>query len=354
MENKLNYKLLNLLLIVLIVCLLYLIRGLWMGILAKIVAIILPFLVAFAVAYALYPYCKKIENCGLPKWASMSIIYFILIGFFIIMGFTVIPLFYEQVVLFLSNLSAVVTDVSSKFEIDLGILQQSISSVSSDILKNVGTVISDGAISVLNASITVITNLIIVVAVSVYLLWDMDNIRTNLKKTLNRRNKKWYRYIKTLDVEISNYFIGLLKTMLIQFIEYTIVFYLIGHPNYLILSILASVTTIIPYFGGLLVNILAVIIASVISPKLLILTLIVCVVCPSIDGYIIGPKVYGKTNQLPALANIFAVFAGGILGGFWGIVISLPITIILISTFKFFREDIEKKVDSMSKKRTVS
>ena len=135
--------------------------------------------------------------------------------------------------------------------------------------------------------------------------------------------------------------------MLIQFIEYTIVFALIGHPNYLVLSILASVTTIIPYFGGLLVNILAVIIASVISPKLLILTLIVCVVCPSIDGYIIGPKVYGKTNQLPALVNIFAVFAGGILGGFWGIVISLPITIILITTYKFFREDINNKIETI-------
>lgn len=354
MENKLNYKLVNILLVVLIICLLYFIRGLWLGILTKLIAIILPFLVAFAVAYALYPYCKKIENCGVPKWLSMGIIYFIIVGFLIIMGFTVIPLFYDQVVLFLSNISAVVTDISSKFEIDLGVLQQSISSMSSDILKNIGTYISDGAINILNASINVVTNLIIVIAVSVYLLWDMDNIRVNLKKSFSKRNKKWYSYVKRLDVEISNYFIGLLKTMLIQFVEYTIVFALIGHPNYLVLSILAAVTTIIPYFGGLLVNILAVIIASVISPKLLILTLIVCVVCPSIDGYIIGPKVYGKTNQLPALVNIFAVFAGGILGGFWGIVISLPITIIIISTYKFFKGDINNKIETINKKRVVN
>lgn len=350
MDNKLNYKLINLLLIVLIVCLLYLIKGLWLGILTKIIAIILPFLIAFAVAYALYPYCKKLENCGLPKWLSMGVIYFIIIGFLIIMGFTVIPLFYDQVVLFLSNISAVVTDISSKFEIDLGVLQQSISSISTDILKNIGSYISDGAINILNASINVITNLIIVAAVSVYLLWDMDNIRSWLKTTLNKKKKKWYRYVKRLDTEINNYFSGLFKTMLIQFIEYTIVFALIGHPNYLVLSILASITTIIPYFGGLLVNILAVIISSVISTKLLILTLIVCIVCPSIDGYIIGPKVYGKTNQLPALVNIFAVFAGGILGGFWGIVISLPITIILIATYKFFKEDINNKIETINKK----
>lgn len=351
MENKINYKLVNLLVIVLIVCLLYMIRGLWLGVLEKIIAVLLPFAVAFAVAYAIYPYCKKLEGYGLPKWLAMGVIYFIIIGFLVIMGITVIPLLYDQVVLFLSNISAVITDISSKYEIDLGVLQKSISSVSTDILKNVGTYISDGAINVLNASISVITNLIIIVAVSVYLLWDMDKIRSWIKEQLGSKRGRLYKYIKRLDTEINNYFNGLLKTILIQFIEYTIVFAMIGHPNYLVLSILAAVTTIVPYFGGLLVNILAVVIASVISTKLLILTILVCIICPNIDGYIIGPKVYGKTNQLPALVNIFAVFAGGILGGFWGIVISLPVTIIIITTFKFFREDINQKIVTIKEKK---
>ena len=350
MNNKLNFKLVNILLIIIIVCLLYLIRGLWIGILAKFIAIILPFLVAFAVAYALYPYCKKLENCGLPKWLSIGIIYFIIFGFLVIMGMTVIPLFYKQTIEFFSNLSAFITDISSKFEIDLGVLQKTISSISSNILSNVGNKISTGAISVLTASINVATNLIIILAVSIYLLWDMDNIRNWLKKTLTKYNRKYYKYVKKLDIEISNYFIGLLKTVLIQFIEYTVVFALIGHPNFLVLGILAAITTIIPYFGALIVNILAVIIASVISTRLLLLTLIVCIVCPAIDGYIIGPKVYGKTNQLPALVNIFAVFAGGILGGFWGIVVSLPITIIIMATYKFFEEDINKKIMGITKK----
>ncbi len=351
MENKINYKLLNLLFLILIVCLLYFIRDLWLGIFGKIVAILLPFLIAFAVSYAIYPYCRKLENYGLPKWLAMMVIYFIIIGFVILIGITVVPMLYDQTVLFLSNISAVVTDISSKYEIDLGILQQSISTVSTDILKDVGSYISNGAINILNASISVITNLIIVVAVSVYFLWDMDVIRGNVKKYLQRLKGRYYAYVKRLDEEINNYFNGLFKTILIQFIEYTIVFKLIGHPNYLILSILAAVTTIIPYFGGIIVNVLAVIIASVVSTKLLILTIIVCLICPNIDGYIIAPKVYGKTNQLPALVNIFAVFAGGILGGFWGIVISLPVAIIIIATYRFFKEDINQKIVTIKSKR---
>ncbi len=350
-NNKVNYKLVNILIITLIICLIYLIKGLWLGILSKIVKVLLPFLVAFAVSYALYPYCKKIENCGLPKWLAVGIIYFILFGFLIILGMTVVPLLYDQVVLFLSNISAVLTDISSKFEIDLGVLQESISSISTDILKNIGNSISSGALNILNASINVITNLVIIIASSIYFLWDMDKIRSWLKKKLKRRRKKIYEYVKELDNAINNYFTGLLRTIIIQFIEYTIVFFLIGHPNYLVLSILAAITTIIPYFGGLLVNILAVIIAAVVSPRLLILTLLVCIICPNIDGYIIGPKVYGKTNQLPALVNIFAVFAGGIIAGFWGIVASLPIAITIITTYRFFENDINKTVSNIKERK---
>lgn len=350
MSNKLNYKLINILLSILIVCLLYSIKGLWLFILLKICKVFSPFLIAFSIAYALYPIKKKIEKIGIPKWASVGIIYFVLLSFLIIICIIVIPLFYEQVILFLSNISAVVTDISSKFKIDLRILQNSLSTISDIILKNIGIFISDGALNILNASINIITNLIVILSSSIYFLWDMDKIRNNLKNNFKKKKKRIYKYALVLDSEINNYFNGLFKTIIIQFIEYTLAFFLIGHPNYLILGLLAAITTIIPYFGALIVNVLAIIIASIVSRKLLILTIIVCIICPNIDGYIIGPKIYGKTNQLPPLVNIFSVFAGGILLGFWGIVLSLPVAIIIIATYKFFKTDITKKLLISDKK----
>lgn len=347
-QNSVNYKLVNILLALLIVCLLYWIKGLWLGIVGKIIEVLFPFVLAFAVAYALYPYRQKLENVGFPKWLSIAVIYFIIFGFLIMLLILVVPLLYDQIVLFLSNISAVITDISSKFEVDLGMLQSMLSNVSSDILENVGTYISDGAINIVNASINVITSLFIIAIVSVYFLFDMDKIRKYIKKKLKNRS---YKYIQRLDSEINNYFSGLLRNMLIQCVEYTVVFGLIGHPNYLILGILAGITNIIPFFGALVVNVTAFIIASVVSTKLCILTLIVCIICPNIDSYIISPKVYGKTNQLHPLVNIFAVFAGGILGGLWGIILSLPIAIIIIATYKFFKEDINTKIDSIKERK---
>lgn len=349
MKDKINFKLVNVLLVLLIVSILYWINGFWVGLILKIVEILFPFIIGFAVAYALYPVKKWLISNGIPKWLSVGIIYFILLGFIVLMGIIVIPMFYDQVLLFLSNISAVITDFSSKFELDLGILQTSFSNISSDVIKDLGGHISNGAISFVNSSISFFTNLIVIMIVSVYFLMDMENIRRGIILRLKKKKNRSYSYVKTLDCEVTNYFSGLLKNIIIQFFEYTIVFFLIGHPNWLVLGILAAVTTIIPYFGGLLTNILALVISSVISTKLFVLTLIVCIICPNIDGYIIGPRVYGKTNKLHPLVNIFAVFAGGVLGGVWGIAVSLPIAIILIATVKFFKSDINNKIDIIKK-----
>lgn len=351
MENKVNYKLVNIVLIITIVCLLYLIRGLWIGIVSKIFDILTPFIVAFAIAYVLYPITKKLEHAGFPNWLAKVLVLLITFGFVITVIILVIPLMYEQLLLFITNISTFVNEFSTKYAINLGVLQSSLADLSSSLIRNVGTSISNGVINVVNASVGLATSLIVVIFVSIYLLIDMEKIRENIKSFIGRKRKKTYNYIKKLDTEVSNYFTGLGKNILIQLVEYTTIFFLIGHPNYLILGVLTACSTIVPIFGGLVVNIIALVISSVISPTLFWLTLVVCCVCPQIDSYVIAPKVYGKTNQIHPLINIFAVFAGGILGGAVGIVVSLPITIILIATYKYYKGDIENKLEEIKVKR---
>ena len=300
-ENKINFKLVNIALIVLIIVLLYTISGLWLGIIGKIWNILFPFVLGFAIAYALYPFVRKLQDNNFPKWLSIAIVCFITLGFLVLIGILVVPMLYDQILLFTNNITTFITDISSKYELNLGVLQTSVKDISSQIIGYVGKYISDGALNILNTSISIITNGIITLCVSIYFLMDMDKIRGFIKTKVREYDDKWYLYLRRIDREVGNYFSGLGKNIVIQFFEYTILFFLVGHPNYLILGILASVTTIIPYFGGLITNILALLIASVINVKLFILTLIICLVCPNIDGYIIGPKVYGKTNQLHPL-----------------------------------------------------
>ena len=343
-SDKINFKILNLLMIIGIICLLYMISGLWVGILNKVVAVLFPFVLAFVIAYALYPFVRRLSNVGFPKWLAVGTVIFILVGFLTLILILFVPMLYDQVVLFLSNISAFIADISSKYEIDLGALQTSFGDISKDVIKTLSKYLSDGAINVVNTSISVISTLIITAIVSVYFLWDMDKIRSGVKKKLKSMKNRSYAYVKALDIEISNYLKGLGLFMVIQFFEYSIVFLIAGHPNWLLFGILACLTTVIPYFGGLITNILALITASAISSKVFFATLIVCLIFPQLDGYLISPKVYGKTNNINPLVTIMVVSVGGTLGGMFGIIIALPIYILISSSYRFFKKDIERGV----------
>lgn len=351
MKDKLNYKLLNILIVVAIVCLLYSISGLWIGIVSNIFKIIAPFALAFALAYVIYPLVKKLIDAGSPKWLAILTVCILGVGSLLVIIILTVPLLYEQVLLFLSNISVFLSDLSTKYEINFGSLQSALSDFSTNIISNIGSSISNGAISAVNASVNVVTTGIVVVCAAVYFLIDMNKIRSSIKKYFYEKNRKTASYLKKLDEELTKYLGGMGLNIVIQMIEYTLAFLIIGHPNYLILGILSGISAIIPWFGGFLVAVISLLVSSVISTKMFILTAIICIVCPTLDGNVIGPKVYGKTNSLHPLLVIFAVSAGGIIAGFWGIVLSLPVSIAIKTTYNFYKKDIYKKVRHIKGKK---
>ena len=349
MNDKVNFKLVNLLLIIAIICLLYFIRGLWIGIVTNIFNIIAPFALAFCLAYVIYPLVRKLMESGAPKWLAILTVCILGFGSIFLIVMLTVPLLYEQILLFLSNISMLLSDLSTKYELNFGGLQSSLTEFSTNIIASLGNSISNSAITAVSGSVNVITTGIVVICAAIYFLIDMPKIRETVKKYFNRKNRRTCLFLEKLDDELTKYIGGLGKNNLIQVIEYTLAFLIIGHPNYLILGIISGLSAIIPWFGGFLVAVISLLVSSVISTKLFVLTVIICVICPILDGNVIGPRVYGKSNQLHPLLVIFAVSAGGALGGFWGIVLSLPIAIVIKTTYNFYRRDIDKRIKFMKK-----
>ena len=349
--NRLNYKLLNTLIIIAIVYLLYVLRTLWLGLASNIFNIIAPFALAFCLAYVIYPLVRKLIYAGAPKWLAILVVCVIGIGLLLIVIFLTVPLIYEQSLLFISNLSVLLSDLSSKYEINFGSLQTMLSQFSSNIISGLGSAISNGAIGIFTASISVFSSAIVVLCASIYLLVDMDRIRKFVGTFVIDKNKRTYLFLKKLDVEETKYIGGMGMNILVQGLEYTLAFLLIGHPNFLILGILSGVSAIIPYFGGFVVAIVSLLVSAVISTKLFIMTILICIICPILDGNVIGPKIYGMSNKLHPLAVIFAVSAGGMIAGFWGIVLSLPIVIAIKTSYNFYESQINRKFKNMFNKK---
>lgn len=345
LKNKLDYKLINLALIALIAFLVYTTSPFWGGILNKAINITIPFLIAFAIAYALHPFLTKMIDNKIPKWAGVTIIVLLILSIISLVVYLVTTVLLGQLSSLFSNIIGFVTKLESgEWELNLSILETDLTSTFKTILNDVGNSISSGAVSIFNTSLAIISKVFIIFAAFIYFLIDMDKIREEIKFFFKKKSKKTYNYVKSLDDSMRNYLSGLVQVIFITLIEYTLAYTIIGHPNALLLGFLAAVCTLIPYFGGIMVNIIASITAFVVSPGMLIKTIITFVILSSLDSYVINPAVYGKTNKIHPLVTIIALFAGGIIFGIKGVFISFPLTIIIVTTYRYYKEDITEKL----------
>ena len=344
-EKKLNYRLINLLALISLIYVICLTGTFCWGILQKIITIIFPFIVGFAAAYAFTPLVRWLEKKGLKKGISITIIVVGLIFLVLLLLVITIPLLYDQLSLLAKMVVKVVQNFDTKFNINLGSYELTITDYLNGIIKELGSVASSTGVDMANKFIGLAGNAIIGFVAFIYFLIDMDKIRTIIRDWILSISNRLFEYIRLMDTEITNYLKGLEIFMLIELIEYSLIYLIIGHPNWLIIGILACITTVIPYFGGLITNLIALILASVVSPQLLILTIIVCLIFPQLDGYFTSPRFYGKTNNINPLITILVVSIGGSLAGVVGIIAALPIYLLLRTTYHFFMPYIQERIN---------
>lgn len=346
-KDKLNYKLLNCAIIMLLIYLLYQTGNLWIGTISKIWGLFFPFILAFVIAYALYPILNFLIKKRIPKALAIFLIILVIFTIITIFGIMVVPLLFNQ----LSSLFGAITTFLKEFSLDSNInisgLEKTLSNSFNGIITDLGKYVSNGAINIIGVSLGYLSTLFIAFAASMYFLSDMENIRKKFKKYLNRKSKRMCRYVVSVDKEMRSYLTGFVRIIFISFIEYLLAYTLIGHPNAVLLGFLAMFAQLIPYFGGICNNVVAAVTAFVVSPQLFFKTIIVFVILSAVDGYVINPIVYGKTNKVHPLIVIMSVFIGGALFGIVGIIASLPVAIVILTTYKFFRGDLKEKIEDI-------
>lgn len=357
-DNKVDYKLVNLAIIALILYLMYHTGHLWIGIFNKTVSICMPFIIGFAASYALNPIVIKLQKKNIPRGLAILIVIMLVLALVIFTGYVISTTCVSQLSTFLDSINTFVSDLS-KLDMNINIsgLQETISSNSKELLNGITKYVSDGAINLVSSSIGFIGKLFLGVAAFIYFLIDMDKIRAGIRNFFKKRSKKTYFFVKTLDNEMKNYLSGLVQVMVISIFEYGIVYLLIGHPNAIMLGFMAGIANLIPYFGGILNNIIAAITAFIVSPALFVRTLIAFFILSTVDSYVINPHVYGKTNSMPPLYIIFSLSACSALFGIIGVFMSFPIAILIKCLFQFYgsniADGIEKIKESNKKEASI-
>lgn len=309
--NKLNYKIINILLIVLIIFFISKSIYIYKDIFSVLLDILIPILVSFFISYTLYPCVLFFTKKFSYNTSSFIILVIILLIFFLIFYLS-IPIFYKEIIYFSNDISYFL----SKY------------SIFSNILAFINNFLSfENSILFINNSASFITKFLFIFILSIYFLFNMKNIKYYFSK---------YDLFNSIDKDLFSYYKGFYLVILIEIIEYLVIYLLIGHPYYLLIAFLSGITSIIPFLGAIFTNLLALITSITVSIPLFIMTSVVMILVPIFNTYFVEPKIYNKTLNVPFISIIISCFTFGTLFGFLGIILSIPLYLILRNLCVFF------------------
>lgn len=129
----------------------------------------------------------------------------------------------------------------------------------------------------------------------------------------------------------QQYLVGKIMLMILLAVLYAIGLGISGVDNFILISIIAALLTLIPYIGNIIGLSLAMIFGYLISGEISVLIGIITTftLAQFVESYILQPYIVGDRVDLHPFITILAVIIGGALWGIPGMVLAIPLTGIL-------------------------
>lgn len=175
--------------------------------------------------------------------------------------------------------------------------------------------------------------------ISVYVLAQKERIGGFVKRVLNafipEKGTKVIYHIASRTYECFARFIGgqLMESLILGVLCF-IGMLIFGFPNALIISVLISVTSLVPIVGAFVGVVIGFLLIVISSPIKALLFVIFFIVLQQIEGNLIYPKVVGKAVGLPGVIVVSAVLVGGNIGGILGGLVAVPTSAVIFILIK--------------------
>ncbi|MBS9774873.1 MAG: AI-2E family transporter [Tenacibaculum sp.] len=278
------------------------------------------------------PFTKKF----IPTWLSNVLV------------FTIIILAFSFISKIITKSITNVTASYSKYEPNIGmIINKFNSSLPPDVIESLKSFIGSfnyGSIlgSIANNISDVLGNTFLIIIYAVFLLLEESSFAKKLKNIFV--NEERYKNIQLLNTKIENSISNYLKlktfvSLLTGVLSYVILI-IVGVDSAIFWAFLIFLLNYIPTIGSLIGTLFPAIFSLIqfgeLSPFLIVLFSVGFI--QVIVGNIIEPRVFGKSLNLSPLVTIISLALWSQIWGITGMILSVPITVILIIIFSQFEK----------------
>jgi predicted PurR-regulated permease PerM len=195
---------------------------------------------------------------------------------------------------------------------------------------------AEGIASNLEAPLSHIWWVILIPIIGVFLLTDAPSIARGIVNLSTEPEKKAVAEAIVGDVHgiLGSYMRAQLFLAALTAVALTCVLTLMRTPYSLILSPLAGACEFIPVVGPAMACTVIFAVAALAGYNHLVWLFLVLGSWRVIQDYVNAPRIMGRSLEISPLAEIFAVLAGGEMGGVTGAVIAVPVLALLRALWK--------------------
>lgn len=242
-----------------------------------------------------------------------------------------VPTYYCNIVDWLDNLIvkydlSIDIDTLKDFEINIGTI---VDTAKSNFTSEKINELLGNTVSVTSSVFTAIANFGIGFVFAIYFLAQKERINKFIYKILEKiLSKEKYNKVREICSLIYNSFYNFiagqaLDAMILGFLCF-IVMSLFRLPSAAIISLLISITAMLPIVGAFIGEGVGLLIIAMVDPWKALFFIILMTILQIIDNNFIYPKVMGESVGLPRILVLTAVIIGGKIGGALGILLGVP------------------------------
>jgi putative permease len=287
---------------------------------------------ATLLAYLLNPLVSRLQQRMSRTWATL-IVFGLLIGTLVGAGVVLGPVVQRQI----QEVGTAVdpdrvTGVINRLDARLNAFSEALGGGEVQFKERVDRTVEAWTTQVVNLATGLLgfaTNVILVPFMALFLLRDGPRIKRGLIRFVpNRYFEFSLEALHKIDVQLGNYLRGLVVEIALITALSTTAFWALDVPAFVLVGVLAGITTVIPYAGSLLGGSVGVLIklASTGSAAAAALVGLAVLAIQVADEALIQPLVFAQAVDLHPLEVLIAVWVAAQFFGVVGMVLAIPVT----------------------------
>lgn len=313
------------------------------GFVISVEQILLPFILAFVLAYILHPMVVRLERRHIGRGMATSIV---VTGFclaVIAIALIVLPLLQAQIFDFIGRVPSFSAAVWNKIKDVILYTRENVSPAQmarlsdavSQTVFGVFNAVGAGLTRILSSGIAmfnVLSLLLITPVVLFYVLRDWQEVQVQVKSLVPKDKEAEVTSVwQEINGTLAGFIRGQSMVCVVLGIFYALGLSLVGLEFGILVGFIAGILSFIPYFGfgtGLLLSLFLGLVQGLSWGQWAGMAA-VFIIGQLLESYVLTPYLVGNRVGLGPVWVIFALLAGGVLFGFLGILIAVPVAAVI-------------------------